>query len=318
MSRASRTGLLVALAGMGVSLCGCAAVPQPRPDLPAGKVAVTGDQAAAVLDHYDEINNAANAERDVDAVAAVETGPLLDTSRASYLLAEANDEEPSEAFFHTDVRAYSPRFGEYPMWFVATSTIDDDPARVAVQVLTRSSASAEWLVEQAAGLGAVELPAISSSDGETGAATGEQTQRVEDVLAQIYAHLAGEDAEDGPDLGIDGLRSYRDWVSNNTIDLPEVGAPEVSCATDERAPVRVLPTETGVLAVATAACEVTQSIKEDIQGTMSLGGELTALASGSGRTVRFVSSHPLVVTVADDGSAEVFSGGWRWADVRVS
>ena len=37
-----------------------------------------------------------------------------------------------------------------------------------------------------------------------------------------------------------------------------------------------------------------------------------------GRSVEFVSSHPLVVHAPDDGEAAIYAGGWRWADVTIS
>jgi hypothetical protein len=51
---------------------------------------------------------------------------------------------------------------------------------------------------------------------------------------------------------------------------------------------------------------------------MTLGGELSALAPEAGRSVEFVSSHPLVVHVPEDGDAVVHAGSWRWADVTMS
>ena len=111
---------------------GCAAVPEARPALPDGKVAVTDDQATRFFNRYDETNNAANAERDAQAIATIETGPALEASLTGYELATVNTAEQPAAYYHTNVSAYSPRFTEYPMWFVATARIDNDPSRIAV------------------------------------------------------------------------------------------------------------------------------------------------------------------------------------------
>lgn len=301
----------------GLVLAGCASMPESRPEPPDGKVAVTDQQAARVFDRYDGVNNAANAELDAEAIATVEADPLLETSVTGFLLAEAGEDAPAEPYYHTDVVGYSPRFDGYPLWFVATARINDDPGRITVHSLSRESANGEWIMEQAANLGDVDLPPIRLVDGETPAATGDQVSGVTAALEQAYAYLAGGDAPDGVDVTAEGLASYRTWAEESTIQLDEVTEPEISCQTDGRAEVRVLPAEDGVLGLATARCILRQSVQEDVPGDMTLGGELSVLAPESGRTVEFVSSHPLVVVVPDTGDAEVFSGGWRWSEVTM-
>lgn len=315
-----RTRAAVAAAAVGgVLLAGCASMPETRTAQSEGKVAVTPQQVTRVFERYDEVNNEADAERDGDAAATVEADPLLQTSRTSYRLAEANGEEATDPLYHTDARAFSPRFEEYPMWFVSVSRVNSEPDdRIAVEALTRESATSEWLVEQSAVLGAAELPGIRRVDGAIVDATDEQAEAVNAVLAQVHDYLAGGEAPEGLDLAVDGLDSYRTWSQESTIQLEEVTEPAISCATDDRAEVRLLPTGSGVLGVATALCTLEQSLREDVSGAMALGGDLSTLAPEEGRKVEFVSSHPLVVSVPDDGPAQVFSGGWRWADVTMS
>ncbi|HEX6338738.1 MAG TPA: hypothetical protein VFZ85_17425 [Jiangellaceae bacterium] len=309
--------LAVALSG-SLLAGGCAAVPQARPELPDGKVAATNEQATRFFNRYDETNNTANAERDVQAITTIEAGPALEASLTGYELATANNAEPPEAYFHTDVSAYSPRFTEYPMWFVATAQINNDPNRTAVLAVMRESASAEWVVEQGGTLGEADLPDIRLEDGAIAEATGEQQGRVAALLEDAYSYLAGGDAPAGADVGAESLSSYRDWAENSTIQLEEVTAPEITCSTDSQAEVRVLPTTDGVLGVATGRCVLSQTLRDDVPGEMTLGGELSALAPEPGRSVEFVSSHPLVVHAPDDGEAVVYAGGWRWADVTIS
>jgi hypothetical protein len=311
-----RSGLVAVVAA--TMLAGCASVPESRPDVPPGKPAVNGQQAGRVFDRYDSVNNEANATRDADAIATVETGPLLETTLTGFRLAEANEDDLPDPFYHTDVAAYSPRFESYPMWFVATSRINSDPSRIVVQALTRDGASGEWILEQAANLGEVELPPIRLDQDATPAVTEEQVSQVTTLLEQIYEYLAGGDAPAGVDVAVEGLDTYRTWAAESTIDLDEVTAPEISCQTDDRAEIRVLPTSGGVLGIATGRCTLAQSVEEDVSGDMTLGGELGVLAPEPGRTVEFVSSHPFVVSVPDSGAAQVFSGGWRWADVTMS
>ena len=309
--------LVAALSGCLLA-AGCAAVPEARPELPEGKVAVTNEQAARFFNRYDETNNAANAERDAQAIATIETGPALEASLTGYELATANNAESPDAYYHTNVSAYSPRFTEYPMWFVATSQINNDPSRSAVVAVTRESASAEWVVEQGGTLGEADLPDIRLDNGAIAEATDEQAGRVVALLEDAYDYLAGGDAPAGVDVSAESLSSYRDWAENSTIQLEEVTAPEITCSTDGQAEVRVLPTSDGVLGVATGGCVLRQALRDDVPGEMTLGGELSVLAPEPGRSVEFISSHPLVVHAPDDGEAAIYAGGWRWADVTMS
>jgi hypothetical protein len=297
---------------------GCASIPEARTELPDGKVAATSEQATRYFERYDETNNTANAVRDAATIAAIETGPLLETSLTGYELAAANGAEPPEPYYHTDLAAYSPRFAEYPMWFVATSRINGDRNRVAVLGLTRASASDEWVVEHGGTLGAVELPEIRLEDGATPEVTDEQAAGVDQVLGEVYAYLASRTEPVDVDVSADGLATYLDWADTSTIQLEEVTDPQISCRTDEQADVRVLPTTDGVLGLATGRCALRQSLRADVPGEMTLGGELSALAPEAGRSVEFVSSHPLVVHVPAEGDAVVYAGGWRWADVTMS
>jgi hypothetical protein len=299
----------------GLLLAGCASAPDPRPaDLPPGKTAVTDEQAMETLNRFAEATASANADFSAEPLANMISEPLLETTETSLGLAEAQGDEPIGPFLHADVRGYSPRFTEYPTWFLSTSLIDNDPGRVSVQVMTREDPSAEWFVEHSVGLGATVLPEISET-GEVPEATDEQAASVDDVLQQVLAYL--ESGEDVEGLDLSGFGNYRDWVENSTIQQEQVTDPQVTCAVDDRVPVRSVGTVEGVLGVALLTCTITQQIRETVDATMSLGGDLAELAPETGRRVDFVSSHPLVVAVNDDGATNAYSGGWRWASVTM-
>jgi hypothetical protein len=309
------TRVVVSGAAAALVLGGCASMPESRPDdLPNGKPAVTDQQAARVMTEFDELTNAANSQYDDELLEDILAEPLLETSQTSLVLAEAREDEPGSPFFHTNVRGISPRFTEYPMWFLARSTIDNDPGRISVEVLSRESATSEWIVEQSAGLGAVTLPEFDAAGNATTEAAEADIAQIEELLEQVASYLEGEDVDD---LDLSAFDNYREWVENSTIDEPQVTSPDVSCERDERVTLRALGTSDGALGMAAVTCTITQEIQETIDATMSLGGELAALAPDPGRRVVFVSSHPVVVTTSAAGSAELFSGGWRWSDVTM-
>lgn len=303
------------VAAAAVLMVGCASVPEPRPaDLPPGKTAATDEQATDALNRFAEATATANAEFSAEPLADMISEPLLETTETSLRLAEATGEEPAAPFLHAAVNAYSPRFTEYPTWFLSTSLIDNDPSRVSVQVMTREDPSSDWFVEHSVGLGAAVLPEISET-GEAPEATDEQAASVDEVLEQVLGYLeTGEDVE-GLDVG--GFSNYRDWVEDSTIQQEQVTDPQVSCAVDDRVPVRSIGTVDGVLGIGLLTCTITQQIRETVDATMSLGGDLAELAPETGRRVEFVSSHPLVVSVGNDGTTDAFSGGWRWTRVTM-
>jgi len=307
-----RGGALIVAAS--VLVAGCASVPESRPsDLPSGKTAVTDEQATSALDGFAEATAAANESFDVEPLADILVEPLQQTAATSLQLDAASDEPAVGPFLHAAVRGYSPRFTEYPTWFLSTSLIDNNPGRVSVQVMTRESPSAEWIVEHSVGLGAAALPEISET-GEVTEASDEQAAGVAGVLEQVLSYLQGEEVEG---LDLSGFSNYREWVDTSTIQLEQVTTPEVTCAVDDRVPVRSVDTVDGVLGVALLTCTITQQIQETIDATMTLGEPLSTLAPETGRRVEFVSSHPLVVAVNDDGTTDVNSGGWRWTRVTM-
>lgn len=308
----TRTALVVAAV---LAVAGCASPPDPRPaDLPPGKTAVTDEQATDALNRFAEATAEANTEFSAEPLAAVVSEPLLETTETSLALAEATDEEPVAPFLHAAVHGYSPRFTEYPTWFLSTSLIDNDPGRVSVQVMTREDPASEWFVEHSVGVGAAVLPDISET-GEVPVATDEQAASVDEVLQQVLGYL--ETGEDVEGLDLSGFGNYRDWVESSTIQQEQVTDPQVTCTMDDRVPVRSIGTVDGVLGVGLLTCTITQQIRETVDATMSLGGDLAALAPETGRRVEFVSSHPLVVSVSGDGTTDVYSGGWRWASVTM-
>lgn len=312
MPHPTRAAVVVATA---LVVAGCASAPDPRPaDLPPGKTAVTDEQATDALNRFAEATATANEEFSAEALADMVSEPLLETSEASLAVAEAIGEEPIAPFLHADVHGYSPRFTEYPTWFLSTSLIDNDPGRVSVQVMTRESPSTEWFVEHSVGLGAAVLPEISDN-GEVPVATDEQAASVDAVMQEVLGYL--ETGEDVEGLDMSGFGNYREWVDGSTIQQEQVTDPQVTCAVDDRVPVRSIGTVDGVLGVGLLTCTITQQIRETIDATMSLGGDLAALAPETGRRVEFVSSHPLVVSVSGDGITDAYSGGWRWASVTM-
>ncbi|NYI06888.1 hypothetical protein [Allostreptomyces psammosilenae] len=86
------------------------------------------DEAAAaeVLERFEQENNQANADRDLELNARIETGALRDIDQATLKVAAATDpdnSEPAPQLDMGDPQLWIPRLNGYPKWFVAVTDV---------------------------------------------------------------------------------------------------------------------------------------------------------------------------------------------------
>lgn len=127
---------LAALTALTVSAAACAS---PHA---AETPALTKDQAAKVLAHYQSVNNRANADLDAELLGTVETGAQLQMDRAAYRMRRA-EKEKYPAFSYTGPAYYVPRLTGFPKWFVVAASTGK--ARHAL-LFTQDRAGAPWLL----------------------------------------------------------------------------------------------------------------------------------------------------------------------------
>jgi hypothetical protein len=133
---------------------GCSAIPEPNTVETLTRPAVTGETAAAVIKHYNEVNNAANRRRDDKLLATVEGGNLLRQSQADYAISRTIDKAGKKLhapFTCTKPVIGAPSFGSYPMRFVSSATISGNRTNTHLGVWERKTAGSPWLLTFAAG-----------------------------------------------------------------------------------------------------------------------------------------------------------------------
>jgi hypothetical protein len=158
-----RRGLAVTAAFALVS--GCAAVPEPNTVATLTRPAVSNEAAAAVIKHYNEVNNAANRKRDDKLIATVEGGNLLRQSQAGYTISRTLDKagkKLTKPYTYNEPVIGAPSFGSYPMRFLSSAEISGTKEYKHLGVWERETAGSPWLLTFSAGpKSAVKLPDLA-------------------------------------------------------------------------------------------------------------------------------------------------------------
>ncbi len=146
MSRALRSaGLAVAVALTAATLSACGAVPQPRRDVALEQSANPSD-VAEILAQYREVRNTAIRLLDPKPLSIVETGPVLAIDTGSFDVAQRLSRTQPEDERQLEIsRIETPRFTQYPLWFMVTAF--DPASRVdVVQIFERQTPVDPWLL----------------------------------------------------------------------------------------------------------------------------------------------------------------------------
>ena len=129
---------------------GCVAVPEKNTaSETTTRPAVTLADGQAVIKRYNELNNKANQARDAKQSEAIEGDPTLAQTRAGYQIdrkLDADGKKKIKPFTYTDPQIGAPEFASYPMRFVVTSGVSDDPASRQLGVWQRQTAGTPWVL----------------------------------------------------------------------------------------------------------------------------------------------------------------------------
>lgn len=307
----------LALSGCGLS------IPRPsdEPLEPHQRPALRDGEASAFLESYDaKLSEALSG--DVGGLDAIQTGPLLERTRAEVLIAEANDRTLSAGSF-TDIVAGGPTFDSYPMWFMAFATAspesvpesEGDPENVQAMLVTRESASSEWQAAQSVYIPEELAPTLVGD--QTGAvkiadaAQGEAATAVETAASEYLSTGTMPEAPGVPDLSstrMSELRDYVDGLSDGDTGFSDV---DVECAPYEDVPIDGygLATEAGGVSFGEIRCSLTIEVPEDY--SVDLGPDIEAVKTGDGdgSPIRIDVSQPYLLQTGGD-AASVYASGW--------
>ncbi|HET6737770.1 MAG TPA: hypothetical protein VFH76_02515, partial [Kribbella sp.] len=145
-----KTAALLASGALLLTATSCGLMP-PKNSLsvPDSRPAVTLADAQTVVQHYNQVNNQANQTRDAKLAATIEGTPTLTQTQAGFVIGrklDAAGKQVSKPFSYTDPEIGAPQFTSYPMRFVVSSGVSDDPASRQLGVWQRASAGSPWLL----------------------------------------------------------------------------------------------------------------------------------------------------------------------------
>lgn len=145
-----KTAALLASGALLLTATSCGLMP-PKNSLsvPDSRPAVTLADAQAVVQRYNQVNNKANQTRDAKLAATIEGTPTLTQTQAGFVIGrklDAAGKQVSKPFSYTDPEIGAPQFTSYPMRFVVSSGVSDDPASRQLGVWQRASAGSPWLL----------------------------------------------------------------------------------------------------------------------------------------------------------------------------
>lgn len=306
----------------GMVLSACADLPQPaRPELtPYERPAVRSGDAGTFLTNYAESLDGALRE-EPSALEPLQTGPLLERTRAEMLIAEQTDTTLG-ASSYADVTAGGPTFGEYPMWFMAfAAPSGEDSEEVEAMLATRDSAAADWKVAQSVFVPAEAQPTIlADQHGAVQPAPDAHTDAADSVVTQASEFLASGDVPEGaPDFGEAGFKDFRDYVKELGAEDTGFSDVAVDCAPYDEVPLGdyALATEGGGVSFAEARCTLTVNVPESY--FVDLGDEIEAVMTtdSEGSVITIDVAQPMLITT-DGDAASVASPGWYMLSSETS
>ena len=159
MRRVAAVGVVVAL------VSSCSAIPERDTVASLTRPAISNETAAAVVKHYNEVNNAANHRRDDKLIATIEGGTVVRESQAGYAISRTLDKAGKDLvkpFAYTKPVVGAPEYGTYPMHFVVSAGISDTKDYRYLGVWERATAGSPWMLTFAAAPpAAVKVPDIT-------------------------------------------------------------------------------------------------------------------------------------------------------------
>lgn len=306
----------------GLVLSACADIPQPaRPELtPYERPAVRSGDAGSFLTNYAESLDQALGE-EPGALEPLQTGPLLERTRAEMLIAEQTDTTLG-ASSYTDVVAGGPMFSEYPMWFMAFAAPEgEDSDEVEAMLATRDSAAADWKVAESVFVPAEAQPTIlADQQGAVELAPDAHTEAADAVVTQASEFLTTGDVPEGaPNFEEAGFKDFRDYVGDLGAEDTGFSDVGVECAPYEEVPLGdyALATEGGGVSFAESRCTLTVNVPESY--FVDLGDEIEAVMTtdSEGSVITIDVAQPMLITTEGD-TASVYSPGWYMLSSETS
>ncbi|GAA4284848.1 hypothetical protein GCM10022261_23790 [Brevibacterium daeguense] len=314
LGRRRRVAATAGASALVLGLSGCAVLPVAQPAAPEltpyERPPLRAGEAGAFMTEYTE-RLGETLSGDQSALDQIQTGPLLERTRAEILIAEA-EEETLGAVSFAEVTAGGPMFSDYPMWFIAVGDPGESDT-VQAMLVTRESAVQDWKVGQALFVPRDQVPTlVADADGGVPMAPDEHQDVVQAVNEQLVPYLeTGELPESDVAIAYptDTFRSFREYVDQFSEGDDAFDDVTVSCEpySDVDLAGLALQTQTGSVSFGETRCAITLKVPGDFALDMGTAVEAVMTSDGEGNVVQINTSLPHMLTTTDDSSSVVGS-----------
>lgn len=306
-----------AMALIGVALLsGCGDMQIARPESPEVsppvKVAVGDEESAEFLSGYTERLDA-TLEGNMDDLEQLQTGPLLERTRAEVTIADAAD-ETLQALTYADVVAGAPQLGQYPLWFLASATPTGDEESSQLLLVTRETAGDEWKVAQTVFSPRDQAPSfLGGEEGQVAEADAAFKEQTAPALDSVAAFLAEGTEPEGFTLSGDAFQDYRTYLGD--LGEGDGGLEDVRSTCEPYSEMDLtsmaLATETGAVALGEVRCTLTGSVPEGYSVNLAEALEAVMTSEGDGTEISVETSHPVMISQLEDGTIQVVNDDWN-------
>lgn len=314
----------VLAAALGAVLTGCGLPAHgnngdpltPRPAVPLSAV-------AGILEGYVQVNNAANAARDLKLLRTNEGGSSLIIDAATFRADRAldpADKTKAEPFGYRQEARFVPRLAGYPRWFALQAKPSHPQANSSLLVFVQPHAGQRWLQSAIIDLGTEnQLPVLARDEHghviPVAPTDGDGLLAAPAVVAEAQAGYLTTEKQ--PDAGV---RFAADLWTAELIEAAATDAKQLPFATVRN---RYLPAEDPLYALRTAdgGALVVHVMKRSFDATMEQSGQAWRLAGTFGalagtnalqaRTLHVEWLYQWLVVVPPAGATE------REAEIRV-
>ena len=278
-----------------------------------------GEASKFLKDYSDKLDDAL--KDDHKKLDQIQTGPLLQRTRAEVAIAEKTDGELSSPRF-SSVLAASPNFEKYPMWFVAFGAVDKKDAGSQALLVTRESATEEWTVTQALFVPDDQVPGFEVDEGGSAErAPGGFAKKLADTSDVVAKYLSDGKKEhlEGAKISTEGkaFSDFRDYVDSYSEGDNAFDKVSTECKPYEDVDLSAytLATTDGAIGFGEIRCTLTLEVPAEYAVTLPKAVEAVKTSEEKGNRVIIETSVPFMARESD--GVKAVGTGWFMLESRT-
>lgn len=317
-----RTGGVLAVSALVLSGCG---LPVAKPETPEivqySRPGIRRGEAAEYMQNYSDRLGAALAG-DPKELDAIQTGPLLDRTRAEMAIAEASDTDLKAPRFD-QVLAGSNRFTSYPMWFMAFGHVDKKDAGTQAMLVRRENASSEWIAVQSLFVPENQVPGFEvDEEGSVQQAPADFSSTIDSVSQGLAEYLSDGDQKHLTDAGGkaqgDAFKEFRAYVGSYKTGENAFDTVESECRVYDAVDLKqyTLKTLDGAVGFGEVRCTLTLEVPAEFAVTLPKAVQAVNTSDERGNRVIIDASVPILVRQSGE-TVNVIGSDWFLLESRM-